>query len=138
MKCRMFVCLLLLGCQSKPVENTYELKPSVRHGWVMISGLKETQVAEVDQAAWERGRSLYQVHCQGCHGAQGEGDGPKAKKLSLKPADLTQRSKRGRRYQILMQINEGQGSEMPQWKHLLRPSETRDLSFYVQSLGRKK
>jgi mono/diheme cytochrome c family protein len=35
------------------------------------------------------GESLYPVHCAGCHGPDGRGDGPEAKGSPVPPADLT-------------------------------------------------
>jgi mono/diheme cytochrome c family protein len=35
------------------------------------------------------GRILYLTHCQGCHGAEGRGDGPAAASLRTPPTDLT-------------------------------------------------
>ncbi|MDW4549812.1 cytochrome c [Defluviimonas sp. D31] len=35
------------------------------------------------------GRALYADYCASCHGAGGKGDGPAAKGLGKKPADLT-------------------------------------------------
>ena len=36
------------------------------------------------------GADLFAVHCNGCHGRSGHGDGPQAKGLALPPADLTE------------------------------------------------
>lgn len=35
------------------------------------------------------GQILYLTHCQGCHGAAGDGNGPAAASLRVPPADLT-------------------------------------------------
>ena len=40
------------------------------------------------------GRALFVEFCQVCHGAGGQGDGPMARDLPKKPADLTQISRR--------------------------------------------
>jgi putative copper export protein/mono/diheme cytochrome c family protein len=40
-------------------------------------------------AAIANGATLFQANCTGCHGMEGRGDGPKAKDLVIKPADLT-------------------------------------------------
>ncbi len=40
------------------------------------------------------GRDLYGWHCASCHGATGEGDGPVAEVLTVKPADLTRIAER--------------------------------------------
>jgi mono/diheme cytochrome c family protein len=38
----------------------------------------------------QRGRLLYQIHCQNCHGESGTGNGPMAVLLKVHPSDLTQ------------------------------------------------
>lgn len=40
------------------------------------------------------GQELFQEHCAQCHGADGTGNGPMAKVLTVAPADLTAISKR--------------------------------------------
>ena len=40
------------------------------------------------------GRALYSEFCQVCHGASGKGDGPLAKDLNKRPADLTRIAER--------------------------------------------
>lgn len=42
----------------------------------------------------ERGAALYEVYCANCHGVAGVGDGPTAKILSVRPADLTRIAER--------------------------------------------
>ncbi len=36
----------------------------------------------------ELGKAVYEQHCLRCHGAKGQGDGPEAKSLTIKPADF--------------------------------------------------
>lgn len=40
------------------------------------------------------GQELFREHCAQCHGADGTGNGPMAKVLTIAPADLTEISKR--------------------------------------------
>ena len=42
-------------------------------------------------AAIVRGEHLYQADCASCHGATGQGDGPAARTLPVRPSDLTTR-----------------------------------------------
>ncbi len=44
---------------------------------------------EFASASISEGAALYPVHCAGCHGAEGRGDGPAASMLPVSPADLT-------------------------------------------------
>lgn len=40
-------------------------------------------------ASHERGKAVYETHCQVCHGAGGKGDGPVGQKIVPPPMDLT-------------------------------------------------
>jgi mono/diheme cytochrome c family protein len=46
-------------------------------------------VEEVSAQAMEFGKGEYLRSCASCHGSSGKGDGPVAKSLTKKPADLT-------------------------------------------------
>ena len=50
----------------------------------------------MDSAARQdtRGKLLYRIHCQNCHGETSMGDGPMAKLLTVQPADLTSIARR--------------------------------------------
>jgi mono/diheme cytochrome c family protein len=37
----------------------------------------------------KQGKFLYEIYCSNCHGEKGEGDGPTAEVLTVKPPDLT-------------------------------------------------
>jgi mono/diheme cytochrome c family protein len=41
-------------------------------------------------SAIAQGGALYEVHCIGCHGAEGRGDGPLAATLPVQPADFVE------------------------------------------------
>lgn len=41
-----------------------------------------------------KGADLFRAHCAACHGAEGKGNGPAAKALKQRPADLTRISER--------------------------------------------
>jgi mono/diheme cytochrome c family protein len=47
--------------------------------------LRATQATQ----STEEGRELFMIHCEGCHGATGKGDGPAASLLRQRPSDLT-------------------------------------------------
>lgn len=71
------------------------------------------------------GQVEYQSNCQTCHGPAGEGDGPMADQLTVKPSDLTQISKNNNGYfpfARVYDIIDGResvrahgGSDMPVW-----------------------
>jgi mono/diheme cytochrome c family protein len=68
-------------------------------GIVGRSGSAAAQESEVIAA----GEIEYQRHCATCHGMDARGDGPLAKYLTVKPADLTQLAKKN-------------GGEFPFWQ----------------------
>ncbi len=49
--------------------------------WQSPAGFSSASIAE--------GAALYPVHCAGCHGSAGHGDGPASSDLPVPPADLT-------------------------------------------------
>jgi mono/diheme cytochrome c family protein len=72
-----------------------------------------------------KGHELYDQYCAVCHGANGKGDGPLADDLKVRPADLTEISKRrsGKFPEVeVREIIDGRhkvrghgGGEMPVW-----------------------
>ena len=90
------------------------------------------------EAAVARGRKVYdKAECQECHGRQARGDGPSAKDLKVKPADLTKRPFKGGSAprDIVRTMRTGlDGTPMPSYHLVLEDGELWDLAFYVASL----
>ena len=60
-----------------------------RAGLLMLIAAGTVSAAACGEATEERGRQLYAQHgCAVCHGAQGRGDGPSAKRLDVPPRDF--------------------------------------------------
>lgn len=63
-----------------------------RLGWIcggaMVAGLALVACTEVMPQPIA-GAKLFEDYCQACHGSGGRGDGPMAKDLKRRPADLT-------------------------------------------------
>jgi mono/diheme cytochrome c family protein len=113
---------------------------------LLLSGL--FAAAQSDEGALKKGQALYSQYCRSCHGDTATGDGPAATALKIRPADLTQISKRhggfptdkvmdwidGEKYAI------GHGSrEMPVWGKRFRRTasgEIRSLAKYLESIQR--
>jgi mono/diheme cytochrome c family protein len=125
--------------------------------WI-TPGLGLAQQEEVAKA----GQPTYAQHCAVCHGLAGKGDGGAASILTVKPADLTQLSKKHngefpfwRVYRIIDGREEairGHGSrEMPIWGRELRATagggntveesivrgRILELVYYLQSIQEK-
>ena len=97
--------------------------------------IKRVPARAIDSLA---GQDLFRQYCAVCHGTAAKGDGPAAAALKVKPADLTQISrKNGNKYpevRVQRVINgedavEAHGSrEMPVWGPIFRQfSANKDL-----------
>src|SRR5262245_7770089 len=88
--------------------------------------------------AAERGRQLYAARgCVACHGANGRGDGPSARRLDAPPRDLSDaRSYRqgSSESEIAASIRGGVGA-MPAFRDLTE-SESGDIAAWIVSLRR--
>ncbi len=114
-----------------------------------------THTRQDTETALKIGRRLYSQYCRSCHGEEAAGDGPAATALKVRPADLTQVTKKhegfptekvmdwidGEKYAV------GHGSrEMPVWGKRFRRSadggsstvsEIQALTEYLQSIQQK-
>ena len=87
-----------------------------------------------DEVSLQRGKILYDIHCQVCHGAEGHGNGPLANYFDRTPQNLTSS-------QILAEfdgsvyltIMNGFG-QMPALFENLSPHESWDVVNYVHTL----
>ena len=88
-----------------------------------------------------KGKRLYRSYCLVCHGADGKGAGPLAKKLNLKPADLSSGQYQKKEVTELAAIVAGygrkEGSNMPNWGSVLSTADLRDIAAYIAMLPRK-
>ncbi|HJN77500.1 MAG TPA: c-type cytochrome [Myxococcota bacterium] len=97
------------------------------------------------QATAERGRIVYRANCVGCHGDEGDGQGPAADTMFPAPRDLTAAEYRFRstptgalptRDDLLRTLELGlPGTEMPAWGRLLDPVELRSVVLYLETLS---
>ena len=87
-----------------------------------------------DEVSLQRGRILYGIHCQVCHGEQGHGDGPLATYFDRTPQNLT-----GPQItaefdgSVYLTIVQGFG-QMPSLTENLTPRERWDVVNYVRTL----
>ena len=83
-------------------------------------------------ASLARGATVYAVNCVSCHGANGDGNGPAAKALLPRPADLT--SKQPDANLVQRVLDEGvPGTSMPAWPGL-SAADRQAVSVFVRSL----
>ncbi len=84
------------------------------------------------------GRQLYQSYCLICHGTNGDGVGPLAEKLKLKPANLASDKYQKKSISELTTIIGGyermSGETMPIWRRALPESNIAHIAAYIGEL----
>jgi mono/diheme cytochrome c family protein len=82
----------------------------------------------------QRGGAFYQANCATCHGARGDGAGPRAYFINPKPRNFVEEASRARfnRIALYAAVSEGRvGTEMPAWSKVATPQQLADVSEYV-------
>jgi mono/diheme cytochrome c family protein len=82
----------------------------------------------------KRGGAFYLANCAVCHGARGDGAGPRAYFINPKPRNFIEAASRARfnRPALYAAVSEGRlGSEMPAWSKVATPQQIADVSEYV-------
>jgi cytochrome c len=82
----------------------------------------------------KRGGAFYLANCATCHGARGDGAGPRAYFINPKPRNFTDDTVRARfnRVALYAAVSEGKlGSEMPAWSKVATPQQMADVAEYV-------
>ena len=93
--------------------------------------------AQVRPGHPDRGEAMYKEHCLRCHGRLGDGDGPDAQALIVRPADFhTARSRAKSDFELLITISNGVlFSPMHAWRGRLTDEEMMDVIEYVRALA---
>jgi mono/diheme cytochrome c family protein len=91
-----------------------------------------------DAASMERGKTLYAINCQICHGEKGKGDGSIAEDLERKPADLSSVNvaslSEGEIFLVLtngVQLGSGRKGGMPDLRENLSVNDRWEVVNYV-------
>lgn len=82
----------------------------------------------------KRGGAFYLANCATCHGAKGDGAGPRAYFINPKPRNFIEPASRERfnRTALYAAVSEGKlGTEMPAWSKVATPQQLADVAEYV-------
>jgi mono/diheme cytochrome c family protein len=89
----------------------------------------------------EEGEAIYKVNCTPCHGMKGEGNGPKAEELKIKPQDHTNASymstRTDKQLEYVIQnggISISKSPLMPAWKGTLPDNQIKAVVKYLRKL----
>ena len=83
---------------------------------------------------FKRGGAFYLANCATCHGARGDGAGPRAYFINPKPRSFVTEGSRAsfNRLALYVAISEGRlGTEMPAWSKVTTPQQMADVTEYV-------
>jgi mono/diheme cytochrome c family protein len=110
-------------------------QPKPQAKWEAPAEAKQLQnPVKTDGRTVERGSQLFHLHCVGCHGDSGVGDGRMGKVLGYKPADLTlEKLAQQTDGEIFWKISKGR-EPMPTWEKQLNARERWDLVSYIRTL----
>lgn len=103
----------------------------MRHGYIQWLE-KKPYTPMVDQKLSKKGSQIYIKNCLQCHGPQGKGDGPVAKKYNVQASNLMRANKTLTNHTIFIQVAEGRG-DMPRWMDVLTEEEVWALTHYIMS-----
>jgi mono/diheme cytochrome c family protein len=120
-----------------PPERSIPIEGAV---YVPNSQVLPENPMKADDASLARGKELFAINCQMCHGVTGDGNGPIAAFLiKFKPANLTSPLiKAFPDGQIFMTITNGVPDRMPPLNENLTVSERWDVVNYVRTLNKTK
>jgi mono/diheme cytochrome c family protein len=82
----------------------------------------------------KRGGAFYLANCATCHGARGDGAGPRAYFINPKPRNFIEATSRARlnRLALYVAVSEGKlGTEMPAWSKVATKQQMADVAEYV-------
>ena len=127
----------------RPMENPLPVpaRSIPIEGPIEIPGMGAPENPTVaDDASIARGKELFAINCQVCHGAAGEGTGPVAPfLLNFKPANLTSTVVQAKSDgSIFLTISNGLEGRMPPLNENLTVPERWDVVNYVRTLKASK
>jgi DMSO reductase family type II enzyme heme b subunit len=109
-------------------------------------GFESTVVSAQTEDA-EAGRQVYEQHCTGCHGVEGDGAGAAADFLHPRPRDFRRGLYKVRTTgsgalptddDLFSIIGAGMpGTAMPGWSEILTDQERRDVAAYIKTFSRR-
>jgi len=126
----------------RPMENP--LPPPERsipiEGPIAIPGMGAPEnPTTADDASIARGKELFTINCQMCHGATAEGNGPIAPFLANKPANLTSAVVQSKSDgSLFLTITNGITGRMPPLNENLTVSERWDVVNFLRTLKATK
>jgi len=128
-------CLILGICVSGIGRLAAQDAPAP---WVAPDDAKKVKnPVPANQESLAAAQQLFQDNCVLCHGEKGEGDGPGAKTIKVKPANFADPKLQASETDgaLFWKMTNGRGP-MPSWKDDLTDKERWQLVKYIRKLGK--
>lgn len=142
--CAGLVVIALSGCgEERTAERTDKTATEATEVAKKAEEAREEVGAKGEEAGDpEEGKEKYAVYCASCHGITGEGDGPAAAALAVKPTDLTDGEDLNAEsdeflFKVIKEGGVGVGKSplMAAWGGQLEDEEIWDLVSYIRTLA---
>ncbi|HXD10487.1 MAG TPA: cytochrome c [Anaerolineales bacterium] len=122
----------------RPMENPLPVaeRSIPIEGAISIPGMGAPEnPTTADEASLARGKELYTINCQMCHGPTGEGNGPIAAFLANRPANFTTEAVQSKSDgSFFLTISNGVDGRMPALNENLTVSERWDVVNFLRTL----
>jgi cbb3-type cytochrome c oxidase subunit III len=119
----------------------YRMKPLIWLVSLLSAMMLVTNTYAQDEPNPLKGVHLYRSYCLVCHGADGKSTGPVARKLNLKPADLSSEQYQTKKVEDLVVLIAGyrktEETKMPNWGMVLSDEDLLDIAAYVSHMTEK-
>lgn len=111
---------------------------SIGFGTALLLSPASPQTEPLVETSLMAGKLLFDQHCAMCHGNTGQGDGPLAPTLSVKPVDLTMHLPHHSNDQLMEVIRTGKKPAMPAFETTLNEEQIRQLIRYLRTLPQQR
>jgi high-affinity iron transporter len=101
-----------------------------------LIGIYHLEIAPRSTPDLAAAKALYQIHCAGCHGTKGYGDGSAAQNLDPEPSNFHDQARQGQRsiYSLFNTLTLGvPGTGMPSFQQSLSDSQRWALAFFIST-----
>ncbi len=131
LSCAAMALLMSSAVQTKAQEKPYVPWVAPADARAVKSPLKPTP--DVIKA----GQETFRENCEVCHGPKGDGTGPTAKTLTIKPANFTDPKLMSQETDgsLFWKMSKGRGA-MPSWEDQLSDTERWQLVAYIKTFSK--
>lgn len=133
----IILTLFILGCSQVNTDSKDHYDSKSFHGIkVTNTPFKPTIKIKSSAELISFGKKTYENNCMACHGKNGLGDGPQAKSLKIKPANLNKAVNEVEHFAFYTKYSYWDG-RMPGWDREFSDKEIDALTAYLYQFKKK-